>query len=119
MRLDVPDTDHPDTPTERGALLEVGGLASRAASPGFGWLRIYTRPAGVIQMLFAALFGWMACWSFRNGQFYYPETFFRDKVPEIFVHRAARYDFEWLIFTTVCTLLSLTGFIAGYGLLGR
>jgi hypothetical protein len=118
MRLDVPDIDHPDTPIERGALLEIGGLASRAVSPGFGWLRIYTRPAGVIQMLIAAYFGWMACWLFRNGQFYHPETFSRGKV-EIFVHRAARYDFEWLISTTVWTLLSLTGFIAGYGLLGR
>jgi hypothetical protein len=119
MRLDVQDIDHPGTATEPGALLEIGGPASRAVSPGFGWLRIYTRPAGVIQMLFAAYFGWMARWFLMNGQFYYPETHYRDKVPGIFVHRAERYDFEWLIFTTVWTLLSLTSFIAGCGLLGR
>jgi hypothetical protein len=112
MWLDLQDNDHTDAVTEPGALPEVRDLPFAAAAPGFGWLRHYVRPAGIIQVVYAAFFGWLAWLVFRSGQFHSPETFFKGHQPEIF-------DYQWLITTTLCTLLSFSGFISGCGLLGR
>ena len=37
----------------------VGSIASRVAAPGIGWMRVYSRLAGFIQMLYAAVVGYL------------------------------------------------------------
>ena len=112
MRLDIEDNHHVGTVIEPRPLPEVRDLPFEPASPGFGWLRHYIRPAGVIQVLYAAFFGWLAFVEFGTGQFYTPALVFKGDHPEF-------YDYQWLITTTLCTLLAFTSLIGGYGLLGR
>jgi hypothetical protein len=113
MRLDIHDNDRPNPMTEPTAPPAVCDAAFRAASPGFGWLRHYTRPAGVIQMLYAAFFGWLAYVVFRSGRFYTPAYQFKGG------YQPGSFDYQWLITTTLCTLLSVSGFIGGCALLAR
>jgi hypothetical protein len=111
MRHDLQDNDHRDPVTERGVLPGVCAPTYRAASPGLGWMSFYSRVAGGIQMLYAAFFGWLALREFGPDGFYTPAFVFKG-------YHAEFYDWRCLIITTFCTLLSLCGFIGGYGLHG-
>ncbi len=102
---------HPDPVTETGARLDVGDPAWHPGSPCIGLMRTYRRVVGVIQMLYAAFFGWLAAGSYETGRFYHAEFHFKD------CYEPEHLDFEWLIFTTACALMSFSGLIGGYGAL--
>ncbi len=74
-------------------------------------MRTYTRTVGVIQIGYAVYFGWVALRSYMTGRFYHAKSHFKGgHIPE-------HLDFDWLIFTTACALLTFCGLIGGYGLL--
>ncbi len=93
-----------------GLLVAPVGQSSAVGPLGLGLMRIYARTVGVIQWLNAAFFGWMTFIYFTHGRFYNPE------VPIKSGYSRAYLDFGWLIFTPVFGLLSVSGFISGYGL---
>ena len=111
MRLDVQGNNHPGTLTEPKPLAEVRDPVLKAPSARFGWLRHYTRPAGVFQMLYAAFFGWLASVEFITDRFYTASFFFKGG------YKPESFNYHWLITTTLCALLSFSGFIGAYGLL--
>jgi hypothetical protein len=101
---------HPDPVTETGTRVEVGDPAYHPGSPRLGWMRSYSRVFGVVQMLYAVLFGYMVVMAYHGGQFYHAEFHGKgDYTPEYL-------DFEWLISTTALALLSFCCLIGGYGL---
>jgi hypothetical protein len=101
---------HPDPVTETGTRVEVGDPACHPGSPRLGWMRSYSRVFGVVQMLYAVLFGYMVAISYMSGHFYHAEFHGKgDYTPEYL-------DFEWLISTTTVALLSFCSLIGGYGL---
>jgi hypothetical protein len=110
MRLDERNDAHPDPVGAMCTLPEVSGRASQIGPPCPGWLRTYTRLVGGIQCLYAVFFGWMAEGHYSGGRFYHEEDHFKGYSP-------AYFDYGWLIFTTNCALLFLSGLISGYGLL--
>jgi hypothetical protein len=110
MQLDDQDNAHPDPVNETGTLIEVSVRASQAGSPCLGWMSLYSRLAGCIQWLYALVFGWYAIDLLSHC--YHPE--FRSKD----IHDPAYLSLVEVFFGTICTLLSLSGFIGGYGLLG-
>lgn len=113
MRFDDEDNTHRAAVTEPGILLEVRDLASRVAPPGFGWMRVYSRPAGCIQILYAVVVGRLV---FRglsglvHEMVHYGELIGKGGGP-ISPHPRD------LLALTILSLLSLTSFIGGYGLL--
>jgi hypothetical protein len=94
-----------------GLLSAAVGRASAAGPIGLGLLRTYARTVGVIQWLNAAFFGWMTYIYFAHGRFYNPALRIKGG------HSQAYLDFGWLIFTPVFGLLSVSGFLSGWGLL--
>ena len=74
-------------------------------------MKTYARTVGVIQWLNAEFFGWMTYIDFTRGQFYHPESHGKGE------YSPAYLDYNWLFFTTVFGLLSVSAFIGGCGLL--
>jgi hypothetical protein len=91
----------------------VGSIASRIAAPGIGWMRVYSRLAGFIQMLYAVVVGCL----------FFVEL---SVVVHDIIHRGESIGKgsglispspRDVLALTVFSLLSLTSFIGGYGLL--
>ena len=98
-------------PRVRLTVRQACDLASLVGSPCSRWAMIYTRTMGGIQLLYAALFAWVAFDAFMSGEFYEPEVRFKG------YYSPAQFDWEKSIALTLTALLSLTGLIAGCGLL--
>ncbi len=94
-----------------GLLSAPVGRASAVGPLGSGLMRTYARTVGVIQWLNAAFFGWMTIIYFTFGRFYHAEAYGKGGPFPAYL------DFGWLIFTPVFGLLSVSGFLSGWGLL--
>ncbi len=85
--------------------------AGKVGSTAPGWLKAYCRTVGVVQLVYAGFFGYVAYGELRFGQFYHPASHGKGDFP-------AYYDYEWLVRTPILVLISATGFLGGVGLLG-
>jgi hypothetical protein len=94
-----------------GLLSAPVGRSSAAWPLGSGLMRTYAHTVGVIQWLYAAFCGWMTYIYFAHGRFYNPALRIKGGYSQAYL------DFGWLIFATVFGLLSISGFLSGWGLL--
>jgi hypothetical protein len=113
MPFDDEDNAYPAPVTEPGTLPEVRNLACQVGSSGFGWMRVYTRFVGGIQLLYAAVFG---RWAYTCFDRVYERLVQAEGVFKGF-HQKSYLDKEELLIGTVLALLSLCGLIGGTSLL--
>ena len=113
MKCDDEDNAHRVAAHEPGIPLEVHDLASRVASPDLGWMRVYSRLAGCIQMVYAVVVGWLASGELRSlvHDFVHYGELIGKRTVAIAPHPGD------VLALTIFSLLNLTSFIGGYGLL--
>ena len=88
----------------------VAFFLRRAMAQRYGWMRLYSRLAGGIQWLYALVFGLCAVDVLIHC--YHPQWSGKN------IYEPAHLSLVELFFGTICAVLSLSGFIGGYGLLG-
>jgi hypothetical protein len=114
MRIDDKDTAHRAAVMEPGSPLESRELPSGATSHGLGWMRAYGRLAGCIQLLYAVVVGRLAYLGLSglvHDIVHHGEMIGKGGGP-ISLHAGD------LLAVTIVSLLCLTSFIGGCGLVG-